>query len=111
MSREPFDVMLNGFSWDIEDRVINSEDDLWLYANNVTGSIVEIVVYAIMYRCDNESYDIVGQRNFIEKIHTVGRVSGRHFDTMLYVYANVFSEIMNRYISFEEYSVEPDVKL
>lgn len=75
MPRKPFDAMLNGFSWDIEDRVINSEDDLWWYTDNVTGSIVEILSYSIMYRCDHESYDIVGRRHFVENTHMIGRVS------------------------------------
>lgn len=74
MPRKPFDVMLNGFLWDVEDRVINNEDDLRLYADSVSGSITEIMTYSIMYRCD-EPYDIVGRRNFIGKTHMIGRVS------------------------------------
>nr|BBU53367.1 carotenoid synthase/cyclase [Acyrthosiphon pisum] len=74
LPRKPFDELLAGYKWDIEGRLIRNEDDLLLYSTYVAGSVGALCVYVMMYRCDNDKYDLVENYDYIiEKAYQMGR--------------------------------------
>lgn len=76
LPRKPFDELLAGYKWDIEGRLVRNEDDLLLYSTYVAGSVGALCVYVMMYRCDNDNYDLVENYDYvIEKAYQMGRVS------------------------------------
>lgn len=76
LPRKPFYELLAGYEWDIEGRLVRNEDDLLLYSSYVAGSIGTLCVYVMMYRCDNDKYDLLGNYDYvIEKAQQMGCVS------------------------------------
>jgi len=76
LPRKPFYELLAGYQWDIEGKLVRNEDDLLLYSSYVAGSIGALCVYVMMYRCDNDNYDLLGNHDYIiKKAQQMGRVS------------------------------------
>lgn len=88
LPRKPFDELLAGYKWDIEGRLVKNEDDLLLYSTYVAGSVGALCVYVMMFRCDNDKYELVENYDYvIEKAYQMGRVSKSFFFYMIFVVA------------------------
>jgi len=76
LPRKPFYELIAGYKWDIEGRLVRNEEDLLLYSDYVAGSVGGLCVYVMMYRCDNDNYELVENYDYvIEKAYQMGRVS------------------------------------
>lgn len=76
LPRKPFYQVFEGYHLDIDGHKIRNEKDLMNYSNLVGGSFGPIVAYVVMYRCDDDTYDIVADYSYlIEKAYQLGRVS------------------------------------
>lgn len=74
--RKPFDEILMGFQWDIDNKPIKTEGDLISYAYDVSGSIALMTMYALMYKSENKNYDVLDiDSRLIKKVHQIGVVS------------------------------------
>jgi phytoene/squalene synthetase len=75
LPRKPFEELLAGYKWDIEGRLIKNEDDLLLYSTYVAGSVGALCVYVMMYRCDNDKFELVENYDYvIKKAYQMGQV-------------------------------------
>ncbi|VVC39976.1 Squalene/phytoene synthase, conserved site,Squalene/phytoene synthase,Lycopene cyclase [Cinara cedri] len=75
LPRKPFYELIAGYQWDIEGRLVRNEEDLLLYSSYVAGSVGTLCVYVMLYRCDNDVYDVFGEDDYvIEKARQMGRV-------------------------------------
>lgn len=76
LPRKPFYELLEGYQWDMERRLVKSEKDLLLYSSYVAGSIGTLCVYVMMYRCDNDKFELLDNYDIvIEKAQQMGRVN------------------------------------
>lgn len=76
LPRKPFHELLAGYQWDVEGRVVRNDDDLLLYSRYVAGSVGVLCVFVMMYRCDDDQYDIMENYDYvIEKALQMGQVS------------------------------------
>ncbi|XP_027845625.2 uncharacterized protein LOC114125977 [Aphis gossypii] len=74
LPRKPFEELLAGYEWDIEGRLVRNEDDLLLYSTYVAGSVGALCVYVMMYRCDNNNFELVENYDYvIEKAYQMGQ--------------------------------------
>ncbi|XP_026805481.1 bifunctional lycopene cyclase/phytoene synthase-like [Rhopalosiphum maidis] len=74
LPRKPFEELLAGYKWDIEGRLIRNEDDLLLYSTYVAGSVGALCVYVMMYRCDNDKFELVENYDYvIKKAYQMGQ--------------------------------------
>lgn len=59
LPRRMFDDLFSVSDWDIESRVYKNEEDLLLYIDKGNGSYCKLCMYVMMYRCDNDKYELV----------------------------------------------------
>lgn len=81
LPRKPFYELLAGYQWDIDGRLVRNETDLMEYCNYVAGSVGVLCVFVMMYRCDDDKFDMVQSYDYvIDKAQQMGRVSNFCFD-------------------------------
>lgn len=74
--RKPFYELLAGYQWDVDERLVQSEDDLLAYSNMTGGSIGALSIFVMMYKCDNDKYECVEKYDHVVvKARLMGLVS------------------------------------
>lgn len=75
LPRKPFHELLAGYQWDVDGRLVRNSDDLLLYSRYVAGSVGVLCVFVMMYRCDDDQYDLMENYDYvIEKALQMGQV-------------------------------------
>lgn len=78
--RKPFYELFAGYQWNVEGKLVQSEDDLLAYSNMAGGSIGELSVFVMMYKCDNDKYEYVEKYDqVVESARIMGLVSSIFF--------------------------------
>lgn len=80
---QPFIELFEGYQWDLDDKVIETEEDLLKYTTMVAGNYGALSVYHIMYRDYNDKYYglVESGKNdiIIKKAYQMGQVSDLFF--------------------------------
>lgn len=106
----PLIELFQGYQWDVEGKLFETEEDLWQYTIYVAGSFGALSVYHIMFRDYNDKYyDLVesGKNTIIiQKAYQMGQVRWSIiFKSNIDIVLNSYMQKVVTYFCFRVYNL------
>jgi len=74
--RKPYEELLEGYEWDLANKIYKTEKDILEYFFLVAGSFGPMCVFSFLYRYNLDKYDLVEKDDYvIKKSYQLGNVS------------------------------------
>lgn len=73
--RKPLYELFKGFHLDLDHQIIKTKQNLMYYSDLVGGSFFPMVFCIVLYRCDDDTYEVPKDYSLLEEdIYKLGRV-------------------------------------